>query len=258
MPVSPYRPSHSERHLLTALLAVSMQACLVCPSIAATPEVTPACEQMADAAAAEFAARIDAALKSKHPDHVTRLFTADAAIKGFGSPLVRADYASIRDYFLYFLQFEPTLTYENRRIETGCNFAIDSGTYVWSLKPRDAEAPTQYPVPARYRMTMEKVGSTWLISELIEEPKGADAAQSAAMFALPALQPMRAADAIATTVPAVAGYLKRTTDEAARGDAAVISKAVRPASKAAQPSDSVPPANEDKTAAYQRWFESGR
>ncbi len=252
MLVFTYRPSQSERRLMATLMAMSMQVYVALPSFSATPETTPACEQMADAAAADLAARFDAALKSKHPDHVTRLFTPDAVVKGFGSPVVRVDYASIRDYFLYFLQYEPTLAFEGRRIETGCNFAVDSGTYVWTLKPRDATTSASQAVPQRYRMTMERVGGTWLISELIEEPKGAEAVEAASLFALPAPQPMRAAETIAATVPAVAGYLKRSTDDATVGNTPQISKPAKPASKSSAPAD------EDKAATYQHWFDFGR
>lgn len=258
MQVSSYRPLKGERCLLTALASVAMQACLASASFGATPEATPTCEEMTDAAAKELTERVEAALKSQHPDHVTRLFTSDAILKGFGSPVIRADYASIRNYFLYFLQFAPALTFDSRKIETGCNFAIDSGTYVWTLKPRDAATSSQYPLPARYRMTMEKIGDIWLISELIEEPKDADAAQTAAQFALPPPQATQTAEPIAATVPAVAGYIKRGSDELMNGEAGKISKPGSAARKAAPSGDGATWIDGDKTATYLRWFDFGR
>lgn len=245
-----------ERTLMATATALGLIAGWPVPVLAVAPEAAPACESLADAASAEVIGRITAALQSRHPDHVTRLFAADAAVKGFASPVIRNDYAGIRDYFLYFLQYEPTLTFEGRTIETGCNFAIDTGTYVWTLKPRGAEATEKHAIPMRYRMTFERVGTTWQISELIEEQRGADTSQITAQFALPAPQPTRAAD-VARTAPAVAGFIKRNDDAA---EATAISAAAKKAERRTREADKT---NEDPPAAAEpahrlQWFEISR
>lgn len=250
------RPSHRERHLFVALTAMAVLVGAHRSVSAVTPEAAPACEALADATAAELTRRIDAALKSRHPDHITRLFAADAVMKGFASPLVREDYAGIRDYFLYFLQFEPVLTFEGRQIETGCNFAVDSGTYVWTLKPRNGAASEHYAIPTRYRMTLERIGATWQISELIEELKSADTVHAGALFALPLPQPARAAD-VAQSIPAVAGFLKRSAGAAPAPPASAASSgAERPLRSTPRASDAEAP--DDPTAKYQQWFDVGR
>jgi hypothetical protein len=169
---------------------------------------------------------------------------------------VRTNYAEIRDYFLYFLQYEPTITYNTRQIETGCNFAVDVGTYSWTLKPRNSASTEQYTIPARYRMTLEKTGTNWQISELIEELNDVDVARINALFALPELQPMRAAGNAAPS-PAVAGFIKRADDGSTeRPTAAAISKPEKTLRNKPRPDDDE--LTFEDFFSWLRWFENSR
>ena len=194
--------------MLRALLTASLTAALPHIIYAATPELmAPACAMATDATAITLAERFSAALQTRHPDRVTRLYAGDSQLQGFASPVTRADYASMREYFLYFLQFEPTVKFEDRQIDVGCNFLIDSGNYVWSVKTSETAQPQK--LPGRYRMIYEHNGADWQIAEHIEELTSTGEAG----LTVPDPQPARVPVAVAPIAPAVAGFLKRTIDD---------------------------------------------
>ena len=195
--------------------AGSLLSATLAPAHAVTPEVRgPVCEVATDATAVELSNRYNAALQTRHPDRVARLFSADAALLGFASPVARADYAAIREYFLYFLQYEPQIKFESRQVDVACNVVIDAGSYIWTLKAKDANQPEK--LPARYRIIYEYNGSDWQISEHIEELTSDKASDTA--FVVPEPQASRASAPTATTVPTVAGYLKRSGDVLSPGE----------------------------------------
>jgi hypothetical protein len=145
-----------------------------------------------------------AALKTQHPDRITRLFANDGAFRGFASPIARSGYMPIRDYFLYFLQFEPKAQVTTRSVETGCNFLIDQGSYVWTLKSRTTGAIETR--EARYYFIYEMSGGRWRISQYVDEL--AASAQVAAFAVPPPLVP-RSPIVVAVGGSAVAGFVQR-------------------------------------------------
>lgn len=173
----------------------------------------------------------NAALKSQHPDRVTRLFENDGALLGFASPIARTGYMPIRDYFLYFLQFEPKAHVTDRHVETGCNFLIDNGTYVWTLKSRTTGSVETH--AARYRFIYELNRGDWRIAQYVDTL--ADAA-SVTGFAVPAPIVPRIAAVDAASGTAVAGFVKRNEGEAAPAPASRLNGP--PAKPASAPANS--------------------
>jgi hypothetical protein len=147
--------------------------------------------------------RWNSTLKSQHPDRVTRLFTADATMLGIGSPITRANYMSIRNYFVYFLQFEPQVAAAQQSLEFGCNFLVDHGSYVVTLKNRTSGELEKRDV--RYSIMYEYVQDDWRIAQFIEAL--ADGTLTAAFAVPPPTVPRAAATDVAG--PAVAGFIKR-------------------------------------------------
>jgi hypothetical protein len=148
--------------------------------------------------------RWNSALKTQHPDRVTRLFATDGALLGFASPLARTRYMPIRDYYLYFLQFEPQVKVGNRTLDIGCDFLIDAGTYTWSLKSRVTGQVEMR--EARYRIIYEFVGGAWRIAQLDETLVGG---MTVAGFAVPPQLTPRVAVVDGATGTAVAAFVKR-------------------------------------------------
>ena len=214
-------PSRAARASIL-LIAASVAPFAALSASAATPE--RACVVATDATATELSQRFVAALQTRHPDRVTRLYGNDGALQGFASPVSRGDYASIREYYLYFLQFDPQLKFEERQIELGCNFLVDSGNYTWSLKTADQFLPQT--IPGRYRIVYEHNGTDWQIAEHLEELTLANADETA--FNVPDPQPPRAPVTASGKGPAVAGFLKRSDDDTSVAKSAVESKRVDP------------------------------
>jgi hypothetical protein len=146
----------------------------------------------------------NAALKTQHPDRMTRLFANDGALRGFASPISRNGYMPIRDYFLYFLQFEPKARVTARSVETGCNFLIDQGNYVWTLKSRTTGAIETR--EARFHFIYEMSGGRWRISQFVDDLVGGT--QVAGFSVPPPLVP-RVAIIVGPAGTAVAGFVRR-------------------------------------------------
>ncbi|CAG2153192.1 hypothetical protein LMG31506_04764 [Cupriavidus yeoncheonensis] len=70
----------------------------------------------------------------------------------------RLTVAEREDYFQHFLQDRPSGKIDFRRIEIGCNSAVDAGLYTFTF------ARTGAVVKARYTYTYRWDGSQWLIT----------------------------------------------------------------------------------------------
>ena len=163
------------------------------------------CTIPTEATAHELSEQWNAALKTRHPDRVTRLFASDGALLGFASPIVRGNYMTIRDYYLYFLQFEPQVRIGDRHLELGCNFVIESGTYTWTLKSKATDTVEKR--EARYRFIYELVNGQWRITQHVDELVSAI---SDTGFAVPPPMSPRVAQVDKATGAAVAGFIKRS------------------------------------------------
>jgi len=170
------------------------------------------CEKATDALAAAFLDQWKTAIQSQHPDHVARLFSLDAAMQGFASPVVRSSYATIREYWLYFFQYHPQVRLERQQSEAGCNFLINTGTYSWTMKSRSA-ADSVLTVPVRYRMIYEYAGSRWQLVEHVEEATLSAGAANAVK--VPDPQAPHSPIIVSPEGPAVAGFMQRASPPAA-------------------------------------------
>ncbi len=189
------------RHAVTLVLLVSVMA-IAAPSLTRAGD----CTVPEAATAATLFDDWSAALKTQHPDRITRLFTTDGAFRGFASPIARSGYMPIRDYFLYFLQFEPKARVTTRLVDTGCNFLVDQGSYTWTLKSRTTGAIETR--EARYHFIYEMSGGKWRISQYVDElATGA----LVAVFAVPPPLVPRSPITVAAGGSAVAGFVHRVT-----------------------------------------------
>ena len=201
------KPNTAVGLALSHAAAAALICCIqISPSAAVTPEMV--CQTANETTATDLANRFIAKLQTRHPDQMTRLFASDGTLLGVASPSQRTDYATVREYFLYFLQYEPQLKFKDQQTESGCNFLIASGNYTWSLKLKNATRPEVF--PARFRTIYEFENGDWRIAEHIEELTASDA--DAAAFQIPAQRPRVPVAVVGPAVPAVAGYLKRSDD----------------------------------------------
>ena len=102
------------------------------------------------------------ALSEDDPDKVLPLYAEEAVLWGTLSPMVRADRAALRDYFVTAFRVLPGLkvTFGDQLIRVYGNPAINTGYYTFSYS-KDGEVKI---LPARYSFTYINNGERWLIS----------------------------------------------------------------------------------------------
>jgi uncharacterized protein (TIGR02246 family) len=101
------------------------------------------------------------ALGDDDHDKVLPFYADDAVLWGTLSPMVRADRAALRDYFVAAFKVLPGLkvTFGDQLIRVYGNAAINTGYYTFSYS-KDGEVKT---LPARYSFTYIKDDGRWLI-----------------------------------------------------------------------------------------------
>ena len=101
------------------------------------------------------------ALGEDDPDKVLQLYADDAVLWGTLSPMVRADRAALRDYFVTAFRVLPGLkvAFGDQFIRVYGNAAVNTGYYTFSYA-KDGEVKT---LPARYSFTFINNGERWLI-----------------------------------------------------------------------------------------------
>ena len=101
------------------------------------------------------------ALGENDPDKVLPLYADDAALWGTISPIVRADRAALRDYFVTAFKVLPGLkvAFGEQLIRVYGATAVNTGYYTFSYV-KDGESKS---LPARYSFTYVKSGEQWLI-----------------------------------------------------------------------------------------------
>lgn len=96
-------------------------------------------------------------LKSGSAKDVSSNYLSDAVLLPTLSNQARLTDAERKDYFIEFLKKGPVGKIDSRVIRTGCNKAIDTGTYTFTFKDGAK-------VSARYTFTYAWDGNKWLIS----------------------------------------------------------------------------------------------
>jgi uncharacterized protein (TIGR02246 family) len=101
------------------------------------------------------------ALGEDDPDKVLPLYSDDAVLWGTLSPTVRADRATLRDYFVTAFKVLPGLkvAFGDQLVRVYGDTAINTGYYTFSYA-KDGETKT---LPARYSFTYVKNSDRWLI-----------------------------------------------------------------------------------------------
>ncbi|WP_292511127.1 SgcJ/EcaC family oxidoreductase [Methylobacterium sp.] len=122
---------------------------------------TMACATIGEPEVAQLFERWNAALKTKDPDAVTRIYAPDAVLLPTVSNRPRSNSAEIRAYFVEFLQKDPQGRIDSRTVRIGCNTAFDVGTYTFTLKGKEPGTTEQ--VPARYSFVYEYRHGQWVI-----------------------------------------------------------------------------------------------
>lgn len=121
-----------------------------------TPPV-PTCVKATNPKIENLFDRWNDSLKSGDASNVAENYLSDAVLLPTVSNKVHLTEAERVDYFEYFLGKKPAGKIDTRTIRTGCNKAIDTGTYAFTFADNTA-------VSARYTFTYAWTGSQWKIS----------------------------------------------------------------------------------------------
>ena len=127
----------------------------------AVPTLAPAqtsqtCAPVTEQQVKGFFDRWNASLKSLKPDEVLSNYAPDAILLPTVSNQPRLTQAERRDYFAHFLENKPQGVIDQRVIHLGCNDALDSGVYTFTMGDGTK-------VRARYTFAYSYQNSQWLI-----------------------------------------------------------------------------------------------
>lgn len=115
------------------------------------------CVKVDNAQIADLFGRWNASLQTGDAHKVSENYLSDAVLLPTISNHVRLTDKERVDYFKTFLQKKPVGKIDSRTIRSGCNKAIDTGTYTFTFADNTA-------VTARYTFTYAWNGEKWKIS----------------------------------------------------------------------------------------------
>jgi uncharacterized protein (TIGR02246 family) len=146
------------RILIAATLALSLtqiqQAAATTDAAAAKPSV---CAPVNENQIAKLFDRWNTSLATLKPEEVAKNYSENSVLLATLANEPRRTQAERIEYFESFLQKEPQGHIDSRDIKIGCNWAVDVGTYTFTLKDGSK-------VPARYTYTYEFEKGEWLIT----------------------------------------------------------------------------------------------
>lgn len=144
-----------KKSIITGVLLSSL---LTTPAIMAMGSTNHMpCVKTDDQEIAALFDRWNTSLKSRNPIRVNANYTDNAILLATISNKPRVNSAERIAYFKDFLSKHPVGKIDSRTIKIGCNKAIDTGLYTFTLK--DGKK-----VHARYTFTYRWDGHKWLIS----------------------------------------------------------------------------------------------
>jgi uncharacterized protein (TIGR02246 family) len=139
------------RFALAAAVCVVLAGC-------ATQAAGDGCRRASEQEIAALFDRWNASLQTGDPHQVAANYADRAILLPTVSNQPRLTPAEREDYFHHFLEDRPSGRIDMRRIEIGCNYAVDAGLYTFTF------ARTGAVVKARYTYTYRWDGVNWLIT----------------------------------------------------------------------------------------------
>ncbi|WP_183609704.1 MULTISPECIES: SgcJ/EcaC family oxidoreductase [Rhizobium] len=124
---------------------------------AAAAAETATCAPVSEEQVANLFDRWNSSLATLSPQEVAKNYSEDSVLLATLANKLRLTQAERIDYFEHFLAKEPKGHIDSRDIKTGCNWAVDTRTYTFTMKDGSK-------VPARYTHTYEFKDGNWLIT----------------------------------------------------------------------------------------------
>lgn len=137
---------------------------LVAAPASAEAKTRATCAKLAPAKLDAKFNQFNAAWATGNPDTVTALFDDDAVLLATVANVPRTDHAGIRDYFVKFLKNKPVGKVDTATIKSGCNWALQMGT--WTVALTDPATGAKNDVKARYTFLYQFEDGKWKIEHL--------------------------------------------------------------------------------------------
>ena len=145
--------------IVIAILCLGLVACASQPAADIAPRAgNVACKPTSEAEIAGLFERWNASLATGSPAKVVENYAARSLLLPTMSNTPRLTVAEKEDYFVHFLQDQPSGRVEMRQVQLGCNTASDAGLYTFAF------ARTGKVVRARYSYVYAWDGRQWLIT----------------------------------------------------------------------------------------------
>ena len=143
-----------------AVLASVLAGCAMNQGTPGNAQGAPSasCKATSEQEIAALFDRWNQSLQTGDPRKVAANYADRSILLATVSNKPRLTVAEREDYFQHFLQDRPSGKIDFRRIEIGCNSAVDAGLYTFTF------ARTGAVVKARYTYTYRWDGSQWLIT----------------------------------------------------------------------------------------------
>jgi uncharacterized protein (TIGR02246 family) len=155
LPVQMFRSRGDDMAWSRVIARTLLAVAVVLPALGAVASADPKDE--ISAATSQWGQALD----EDDPDKVLPFYADDAVLWGTLSPMVRADRAALRNYFVTAFRVLPRLkvTFGDQFIRVYGNAAVNTGYYTFSYS-KDGEVKT---LPARYSFTYVRNRERWLI-----------------------------------------------------------------------------------------------
>lgn len=141
----------------TAVVSLALMPFLAVPALATAAGTGQACPKMSEAEVKDRFDRWNASLATNTADAVTLWYTPDAKVHLAVKDKPATDPKALRSFYEGAMIKGMKVEVKDRKIELGCNSAIDSGKYVYKIG-NDT-------VTANFRKVYEKRDGVWLIKE---------------------------------------------------------------------------------------------
>lgn len=139
-------------------------AALMATAAPAAAKSKATCAKLTSAQLDAKFAKFNVAWATGNPDTVTALFDDDAVLLATVANVPRTDHAGIRDYFVKFLKNKPVGKVDTATIKSGCNWAMQVGT--WTVTLTDPASGAKNDVKARYSFLYQFEDGKWRIEHL--------------------------------------------------------------------------------------------
>lgn len=148
-----------KNYLALLVMSIALAGCMSPQALTTDVQArTESCKAVTEQDIASLFDRWNQSLQTSDPNNVVANYAERSILLPTLSNKPRLTAAEKEDYFVHFMEDRPSGAIDMRKIELGCNTAVDSGLYTFTF------AATGAKVSGRYTYTYRWNNSQWLIT----------------------------------------------------------------------------------------------